>query len=158
MDLILWRHADALPGNDSLPDMDRPLSTRGIKQARRMGDWLNRVLPESARILCSPALRTTTTAQALERRFKTVASLGPEGSVDQLLAEVRWPNARELVVVVGHQPTLGLTAAFLMGASNVTIATPWRIKKGAFWWIRAKSLEDGSLSVTTVAVRSPEMI
>lgn len=158
MDLILWRHAEAVAGSDDLPDLDRPLTPKGQKQAKRMGEWLNRVLPESARILVSPALRTQATAEALERRFKTVAGLAPDGTIENLLSETRWPQARDLTVVVGHQPTLGLAAAFLMGARHVTADNPWRIKKGAIWWIRAKSLESGELVVTTVAVRTPELI
>lgn len=158
MDLILWRHADAIAGSETLADLDRPLSPKGIKQARRMGEWLNRVMPENARILVSPALRTLQTADALERRYKTVPSLAPDGSVEQLLSETRWPSAREVTVVIGHQPTLGLTAAYLMGASHVTADNPWRIKKGAIWWIRGRTAEEGPLLVTTVAVRSPELI
>lgn len=158
MDLILWRHADAIPGSDTLADLDRPLSAKGHKQARRMGEWLNRVLPENARILVSPALRTRSTADALERRYKTIPSLAPDGTIEHLLQETRWPQAREVTVVVGHQPTLGLAAAYLMGARNVTAEDPWRIKKGAIWWIRGKPLENGELSVTTVAVRGPELI
>ena len=158
MDLILWRHAEAVPGSETLADLDRPLTAKGHRQAKRMGEWLNRVLPESARILVSPALRTQATAEALERRFKTVAGLAPDGSIKHLLAETRWPQAREVTVVVGHQPTLGLAAAYLMGAQQVTADNPWRIKKGAIWWIRAKALDDGKLAVTTVAVRTPDLL
>ncbi len=158
MDLILWRHADAIPGSETLPDLDRPLSPKGQRQAKRMGEWLNRVLPENARILVSPSLRTVSTADALERRYKIVPSLAPDGSIDQLLAETRWPHARELTMVVGHQPTLGLAAAYLMGATHITTENPWRIKKGAIWWIRAKTQDDGSIVVTTVTVRTPELI
>lgn len=158
MDLILWRHADAVLGSETLPDMDRPLSPKGHKQAKRMGEWLNRVLPENARVLVSPALRTLATADALDRRYKTVPGLAPDGTIEHLLLETRWPQAKEVTVVVGHQPTLGLAAAYLMGARHVTAEDPWRIKKGAIWWIRAKALENGELSVTTVAVRTPELI
>lgn len=158
MDLILWRHAEAVPGSETLADLDRPLTPKGQRQAKRMGEWLNRVLPESARILVSPALRTQATAEALERRFKTVAGLAPDGTIEHLLAETRWPQAREVTVVVGHQPTLGLAAAYLMGAQQVTADNPWRIKKGAIWWIRAKALDDGKLAVTTVAVRTPDLL
>ncbi|MFZ9433260.1 MAG: SixA phosphatase family protein [Burkholderiaceae bacterium] len=158
MDLILWRHADAVPGSETLADLDRPLSPKGARQAKRMGEWLNRVLPENARILVSPAVRTVSTADALDRRYRTVPGLAPDGTIEQLLAEIRWPQARELTVVVGHQPTLGLVAAYLMGATHVTAEHPWRIKKGAIWWIRAKPAEDGSLLVTTVTVRTPELI
>lgn len=159
MDLILWRHADAIPGSDTLADLDRPLSPKGIRQAKRMGEWLNRVLPENARILVSPALRTLATADALERCYKKASALAPDGTVDQLLQEVRWPHAREVTLVVGHQPTLGLAAAYLMGAHHVSAENPWRLKKGAIWWIRAKPVPgEQPMAVTTVAVRSPELL
>lgn len=158
MDLILWRHAEAVPGSDTLADLDRPLTPKGQRQAKRMGEWLNRVLPESARILVSPALRTQATAEALERRFKTVAGLAPDGTIEHLLMETRWPQARDVTVVVGHQPTLGLAAAYLMGAAHVTADNAWRIKKGAIWWIRAKTMASGELVVTTVAVRTPDLL
>jgi phosphohistidine phosphatase len=158
MDLILWRHAEAHPGSDTLADLDRPLTPKGIKQAKRMGEWLNRVLPESTRILVSPALRTVQTADALERRYKTAPGLAPDGTVEQLLAEARWPSGREVALVIGHQPTLGLTAAYLMGATHITADNPWRLKKGAIWWIRSREDGEGGISVTTVAVRSPELL
>lgn len=158
MDLILWRHADAVPGSDTLADLDRPLSAKGQRQAERMGEWLNHVLPENARILVSPALRTVQTAEALDRKFKKVAGLAPDSTVDQLLSETRWPTSKEVTVVVGHQPTLGLTAAYLMGAHHVTADQPWRLKKGAIWWIRAKPVGENGLVVTTVTVRSAELL
>ncbi len=77
MDLILWRHAQAelhpdpdggLPGDKA--DMARRLTSRGEKQAARMGAWLDRQLPSGAVILCSPAVRAEQTAQALDRKIK----------------------------------------------------------------------------------------
>jgi phosphohistidine phosphatase len=35
------------------------------------------------------------------------------------------------VLVVGHQPTLGETAAFLLG----NLEMEWSMKKGAVWWL-----------------------
>ena len=59
MDLILWRHADAEPGE---PDLDRPLTAKGVRQAERMAAWLDGHLPDGCRILVSrrtrPADRT----------------------------------------------------------------------------------------------------
>jgi phosphohistidine phosphatase len=118
MDLILWRHADAgEPLGDYAQDLQRELSPRGEKQAARMADWLNRFLPDSTRVLVSPALRCQQTAQALGRKFQTREALGPGGGVDALLTLVRWPERREPVLVVGHQPTLGMTAALLMAGA-----------------------------------------
>ena len=51
MDLILWRHAEAEDAAPGMSDLERALTTKGVKQARRMGQWLNSQLPDSCRIL-----------------------------------------------------------------------------------------------------------
>ena len=95
MDLILWRHADAGdPLDDIALDLQRKLTAKGEKQAARMADWLNRFLPESTRVLVSPALRCQQTAQALGRKFQTREALGPGGTVGHLLTLARWPDRR----------------------------------------------------------------
>jgi len=162
MDLILWRHAEAEELAEGIDDPTRGLTAKGERQARRVAEWLNRFLPESTRVLVSPALRTQQTAEALGRRFKTLDALAPEGSVEGLLAAARWPDAREPVLVVGHQPTLGLVAAYLMigprlaGLHDADLM-PWSVKKGGVWWLRHRPREDRG-EVVLVAVRTPEQI
>jgi phosphohistidine phosphatase len=153
VDLILWRHAEAFEMREVQDDLDRALTPKGERQAQRMAAWLNRQLPASARVLSSPARRTQQTAAALERKFKTVPELGPEAGVDALLHAVRWPDSREAVLVVGHQPTLGLTAAYLLSAQ----AQAWSVKKGGVWWLRARERE-GVLQVVLHAVLGPELV
>ena len=162
MDLILWRHAEAELLADGVDDPMRGLTPKGERHARRVAEWLNRFLPESTRVLVSPALRTQQTAEALGRRFKTLEALGPDGTVEGLLAAARWPDAREPVLVVGHQPTLGLAAAYLMTGPRLAslqeaAMTPWSIKKGGIWWMRHRPREDRG-EVVLVAVRTPEQI
>ena len=65
MDLILWRHAEARDAADGESDLERPLTSRGIKQAERMAEWLNRFLPQSTKILVSPSVRTSSFAFSL---------------------------------------------------------------------------------------------
>ena len=67
MDLILWRHAEAEPGE---PDLGRRLTAKGIQQAERMAKWLDRHLPATTRILTSPADRAEQTARALKRKYR----------------------------------------------------------------------------------------
>ena len=90
MDLILWRHAEA---GDPLPDpqadLERALSPKGERQARRVADWLNQFLPDSARVLSSPALRCLQTVAPLGRRVKKSPALAPDGDVEGLLAATR---------------------------------------------------------------------
>jgi len=153
MDLILWRHAEAFEMREVQSDLDRALTPKGERQAERMAAWLNRHLPSTARVLVSPARRTQQTAQALNRKFKTVDALAPDGTVDALLHAARWPDSREPVLVVGHQPTLGLVAAYLTSGQPQA----WAVKKGAVWWLRARERE-GELQVVLHALVSPDMI
>ena len=159
MDLILWRHADAgEPGEDLLDDdLLRPLTSRGEKQAKRMAEWLNRFLPESTRILCSPALRTRQTADALGRKMRTADALLPGASHTQALAAARWPDSREPVLLIGHQPMLGQLAAYLMGGASTLDAPAWAVRKGAVWWLRHRERE-GVAEVVLVSVRTPEKL
>ncbi|MDO8419662.1 MAG: histidine phosphatase family protein, partial [Rubrivivax sp.] len=45
MDLLLWRHAEALEAGEAQDDLDRALTRKGERQAQRVADWLNRQLP-----------------------------------------------------------------------------------------------------------------
>jgi phosphohistidine phosphatase len=153
MDLILWRHAEAVPEREGLDDLERPLTPKGERQAQRMAEWLNQRLAHSTRILVSPALRTQQTAKALDRSFKTVKAIAPDASATAVLAVARWPESNEPVLVVGHQPTLGHVAALLLGE----VAQSWVIKKGAVWWIRSRERETGS-QVVLQAVQSPDCL
>jgi phosphohistidine phosphatase len=161
MDLILWRHAEARDlregETDPQADLARPLTPRGEKQAHRMAEWLNRFLPESTRVLVSPALRTRQTADALGRKYRMVESLAPGASHAQALAAARWPDSREPVLLVGHQPTLGQLAAYLMGGASTLDSPPWAIRKGAAWWLRHRDRE-GVAEVVLVSVRTPEKL
>jgi phosphohistidine phosphatase len=153
MDLILWRHAEAHVQREGQTDLERALTTKGERQAQRMAEWLNHRLAHSTRILVSPALRTQQTAKALDRHFKTVQLLAPEASATALLSVVRWPEANEPVLVVGHQPTLGQVAALLLGE----VAQTWVVKKGAVWWLRSRERESGN-QVVVQAVQSPDCL
>ena len=131
MDLLLWRHAEA---EDGIPDAKRKLTPRGEKQAHQMAAWIRQHAPQNLRVIASPAVRCQQTAQVLERPFDTDPRLGTGSDVTELLAAVSWPDGGvekcRAVLVVGHQPTLGRTAALLLSGSEAN----WTIKKGALWW------------------------
>ena len=145
MDLILWRHCEAEAGE---PDLGRRLTSKGLKQAERMAAWLERHLPDSCRILVSPADRAQQTAQALPRKFRTVPELAPGASVPTALAAANWPDSREPVMLVGHQPTLGMIASQLLAGE----ALYWSIRKGAVWWLSDRAREEGAAVVLKVAI------
>jgi phosphohistidine phosphatase len=153
MDLILWRHAEAELLREGAQDIDRALTAKGERQAQRMAVWLNQRLAESTRILVSPAVRTQSTAKALGRVFRTVASLAPDASVEALLQASRWPRSAEPVLIVGHQPTLGQLAARLLCGHD----QPWAVKKGAVWWLRSRE-RDGTFEVVLQAVQAVDCL
>lgn len=156
MDLILWRHAHAGEHwDDPQADLARPLSVKGERQAARMAQWLSQHLTESTRVIASPAARAQQTVAALGRPFKTVEALAPGASVEDVLAAARFPRSREAVLVVGHQPTLGLVAAHLLQMADR--ATPVPIRKGAVWWWRTRERE-GDPQVVLHGVIGPDQV
>jgi phosphohistidine phosphatase len=153
MDLILWRHAEAHEAEPGQDDMERALTPKGQKQARRMADWLTSQLPDSCRILVSPALRTLQTVEPLKRKFKIVHELAPGADPEDILMAANWPNGREPVLVVGHQPTLGQVAALLLSGHP----QDWQIKKANAWWlVQREALDPYSLYLK--GVMAPDLI
>jgi phosphohistidine phosphatase len=150
MDLILWRHCEAEPGE---PDLGRRLTSKGTKQAERMAEWLERHLPDSCRILVSPADRAQQTALALQRKSRTVPELAPGASVTSALAAANWPDSREPVMLVGHQPTLGMIASFLLSGEEAY----WSVRKGAVWWL-SNRVRDGGAAIVLKVVIGPDFL
>jgi phosphohistidine phosphatase len=148
MDLVLWRHAEAENGE---PDLGRRLTAKGIKQAERVAAWLDGHLPETTRILVSPADRAQQTALALKRKFRVIDRLSPGASAADLLEATGWPDARESALIVGHQPTLGETAALLLAGEE----RPWSVRKAGVWWL-SNRVRDGTASVVLKVVIGPD--
>ncbi len=158
MDLILWRHAQAHDARPGQPDLERGLTARGQVQADAVGAWLNQHLPESARILVSPAVRTRDTAAALAAPWDVVPALAPDQPAEAVLAACGWPHGlkattqlAETVVVVGHQPTLGQVAARVLGMADGACA----VRKGSLWWIRRR-VRDGRAETVLMTVLNPD--
>jgi len=149
MELILWRHAEAEPGE---PDATRILTAKGHKQAGKMAEWLDRNLPDSCKILSSPATRTVQTAEALGRKFKTHPALFTDTTPQAALTALHWPDKRETVLVVGHQPTLGRIASLLIAG----IEQDWIIRKGSIVWIAQKAPGEAESNYLK-AVLGPDM-
>ena len=153
MELILWRHAEAHDAKEGQDDLERALTPRGEKQAARMSAWLERQLPQGLRVVSSPARRTEQTAQALGRKYKLRAELLPDGTPTDLLELVQWDKGNGAVLVGGHQPLLGQTAAHLLGLGQEACS----IRKGAVWWLRRRQRLEHNQTVL-MAVMCPEFL
>jgi phosphohistidine phosphatase len=153
MDLILWRHAEAEVAAAGQDDLQRALTHKGERQARRMAAWLNQRLPATTRVLTSPALRCRQTVEALGREARIVPAMAPDAPISALIEAARWPRSSEPVLLCGHQPTLGQLAAQLLAG----VEQDWAVKKGAVWWLRWRQ-RDGEPEVTLHAVQGPDAL
>jgi phosphohistidine phosphatase len=148
MELILWRHAEAVDGT---PDHSRALTDKGLRQAEHMANFLSPRLPSNTRILVSPALRAQQTASALTKKFTTEPAINIDVSPEDVLVAAGWPSANGTTLLVGHQPWLGQVAALLMTGS----ADYWSVKKGSIWWFKHRESDD---QTTLRLVIAPEQL
>ncbi|TAK49581.1 MAG: histidine phosphatase family protein [Betaproteobacteria bacterium] len=151
MELILWRHADA---DEDEEDLSRKLSAKGHRQVAWVASWLQQRLPTRYIVYTSPAERAKETAVALGVETKVTKRLAPGAAVADVLELVDWPNRTgSVAVVVGHQPTLGRVAAYLMAGVENDLS----IRKGGLWWIARRDRE-GKPNVVVRAVISPDVL
>jgi phosphohistidine phosphatase len=126
--IFLLRHAKSSWDEPGVADVERPLSPRGERTARRMGRRMadNPLLPEL--VLCSPARRTVDTLALVEQELGAKLSTRMEPAI--YLAEPRAlldllrkaPDDIERLMLVGHDPGLPRLALILTrGQSGAVI-------------------------------------
>ncbi len=152
MDLILWRHAEAEEADGEISDLDRCLTRRGEKQAKRVARWLLERLPDTRRILVSPSQRTRQTADALGAAYEIEPRIAPGAPARQLLKAAGWPSRAGTVLLVGHQPSLGEAAGLLLGG-EIDLS----VRKGAVWWFSGRERPDREVPLLR-AVIDPELV
>ena len=119
----LVRHAIAeARGEDWPDDTQRPLTRKGVSRMRQVSDGLRELGVELDLVLTSPLVRAQQTAEVLVSRMKPApdlafaAALALEGGPPAVLDAVSgYPKARS-IALVGHEPSLGILAAWLVGA------------------------------------------
>ena len=119
--LVLMRHAKSDWFSGDGDDFSRPLSDRGIRDARQMGRWLleGGYLPGA--IMSSPARRTRQTLELvadgtgldLEPRIEWIDELY-HASAGTLRTLLRRAESRPALLVLGHNPGLQELLAFLV--------------------------------------------
>ena len=150
MELILWRHAEAEDG-DGRNDLARELTRRGRKHAETMAAWLKPRLEGDWRVIVSPAKRTLQTVAPLAIAFEVSEAVTTDVPAQSVLREAGWPSAGGNVLVVGHQPTLGEVAAFLLRGRPGGVA----MKKGAVWWFTTRE-RGGQVETVLKTVIDPD--
>ena len=124
--LDLLRHVDA---GDPMawdgPDGARPISDKGRKQAKRLGDHLRSIGFETEAVITSPKLRAAQTAEIVADRIdmtvmedeRLAGSLDLE-TVERILRDAGDP---ERAMLVGHDPDFSELVSVLCAAAGVAM-------------------------------------
>lgn len=123
--LLILRHGKSSWDDNSIPDHDRPLNDRGLRDAPRVGVMLKEeaLLPDV--ILSSTALRAKDTAHlvaqqcGLTKAIKLIPDFYPGTPTDYINTLKKLDDKIMRVMVVGHNPGLEELFATLTGARQV---------------------------------------
>lgn len=117
--LYLLRHAKSLWSDPTIVDIERPLSDRGHRDAKRMSRYLKRKGLQVDLVLCSSSRRTTETLQAIEPALGPTTAVMIEDAlytfdVDHILQRLSDVSAdTKSVMVIGHNPAIQALAVLL---------------------------------------------
>ncbi len=159
MELVLWRHAEA--EDEAQTDLARNLTPRGKRQAQAMAGWFDAQIGgrwDDWVIVASPANRAQQTAIAMGRAFRTEPAIAPDAAPEKVLSAAGWDNQDQIltrrgVIIVGHQPTLGMVVARLIDGAAGYVS----VKKGAMWWFETRK-RNGVAETVLKGMVTPDMV
>ena len=142
MNIHLLRHgiAAALGQENNFRDEQRALTPEGVEKMRQTAQGLKRLQVGFDMIASSPLIRARQTAEIVAEALKFRPPLDewdelvPEGAVDAVLRRLHEFHECKSVLLVGHQPSIGCIASFLV-FGDARVSLPF--KKGAVFCVQA---------------------
>ncbi len=125
MNLVIIRHgiaespeAFAATGKD---DSKRPLTREGLRRMKAVTKGIAHLVPDIDTIATSPFRRAVQTAEAVASacgapKPKRVDALLPDGDRADVLSWLEEQGEAETIAIVGHEPSLGLLASWLLAS------------------------------------------
>jgi phosphohistidine phosphatase len=147
--LHLLRHADAGdPEAWQGPDSIRPLSAKGRRQSKRLGDHLAAIGFTADAVITSPKVRAEQTADIVGERVKAKVTVDDRlaGPLDvEILEEILSDSGDpDRIIVVGHDPDFSDILSSLCGPkvemkkgalARIEIDRPLRAGRGTLRWL-----------------------
>lgn len=133
MILYVMRHAEAVEGNDTLQDEWRYLTEKGRVAAEKIGTQVSKAGPKPRLTVSSPLTRAVQTAEIVAKKAcrKNVvissALLLPGAEIRGVVEFLNTCQEAKRIMLVGHEPQLGLLVATLLQQENRAIT----LKKGS---------------------------
>ena len=126
--LLLMRHAKS-DYPDGVPDHDRPLAPRGIREAGLAGDWLRANVQAVDAVLCSTATRARQTLantgiDAPVRYSERLYGATPGTMIEEINETA---DTVGTLLVIGHEPTMSALALGLADDDGTDPAVVERI-------------------------------
>ncbi len=118
--LIIMRHAKSDWSEGNKLDFDRPLTSRGINAAKKMGKWLEHEQYAIDRIICSPALRAKQTCRLVANALSVPENIVHfdsgiyDASRNDLITLVQqYSQGIHSLLIIGHNPGLDQLLCYL---------------------------------------------
>jgi phosphohistidine phosphatase len=125
MEILLFRHGEAVENAPGLGDAGRWLTVKGRKVTRKVARWLDeRSSRRPTAIWTSSLVRAVQTAEilaaeiGLEEEILVRPELAPSGDVADLVRLIEAHKGAGPLAVVGHEPGLSMLARSLLGDVN----------------------------------------
>lgn len=122
--LVLLRHAQAVPAGDAQTDFERPLTARGTAEAVEAARCIAAAALGIDALLVSPAERARATAVIVAAELDLIAPLRYEPALYEATGESLWEPLRRAtpesrcLLVVGHNPALSQLARACRGGDQ----------------------------------------
>lgn len=142
--VYLVRHAIAGPAPAGMSNCDRALTSDGKRKMRRIAAGLKRLSVAPDVVLSSPLRRAAETAAVvvdvlgLEAPVEVYPPLAPGHEAIEVLQGLRPHRAAHELMLVGHEPDMGLLASHLLTGSAHLARLPF--KKGGVAAIRVSTI------------------
>ncbi len=125
--IYLLRHGDA--SQEYQNDRQRPLSEEGKTSVKKVAEYVLRNKINPTRLITSPMLRAWQTANIvaealnLNDKIEESDSMMPDSNPDDILRILTRLDNNERVLLVGHQPLLGILISNLIskGFANIEV-------------------------------------
>jgi len=127
INLFIVRHGDAEPKTDLAEDFNRKLTKKGIKQLKRVANFLDEMDHHIENVISSPLVRAYQSADIIVDELKMNVkiekndNLKPEADVTDIMPFLK--GLKGNTIIVGHDPNVSLLLNKISG-------TDGKLKKG----------------------------